>query len=144
MADIVDKATRSRMMAGIRGKNTRPEIAVRKYLHAAGLRFRLHASDLPARPDIVLRSRRTVVFVHGCYWHRHANCRFAYIPKTRKGFWTKKFASNVARDRLSETVLANTGWRVLTIWECESSNARALDRLVRQVCVKPKKKTSPT
>src|SRR5262245_52257493 len=110
------------MMSRIRGTNTLPERIVRKYLHAEGLRFRLHARDLPARPDIVFRNRKLVIFVHGCFWHRHPNCRYAYMPKSRKAFWAKKFASNIARDVSAQKQLMKAGWRVLTIWECQADN----------------------
>src|SRR4051812_1880798 len=99
MVDVVDKATRSRTMSGIRGKDTQPELAVRRYLHSRGLRFRLHKKGLPGRPDLVFPRYRTVVFVHGCFWHRHSRCRFATNPATRPAFWAAKFAQNVARDK---------------------------------------------
>jgi DNA mismatch endonuclease, patch repair protein len=118
MADIVDRATRSRMMSGIRGKNTRPEVKVRRSLHAAGLRYRLHDRRLPGRPDIVLSRFRTVVFVHGCFWHGHAGCRYAYRPKSNVAFWQAKIVGNVERDTRVTHELGLLGWRVLTIWEC--------------------------
>ena len=139
MADIVDRATRSRMMSGIRGSNTLPEKVVRKYLHSAGLRFTLHARDLPARPDIVFRSRRIAVFVHGCFWHRHTDCRFAYMPKTRAEFWTNKFAKNIVRDRRVRNQLRNAGWCVITIWECEVTNPKVLARLAERIAMTPKR-----
>lgn len=142
MVDIVDKATRSRMMSGIRGKNTRPERVVRAYLHSAGLRFRLHAKDLLARPDIVFKSRKAVVFVHGCFWHRHRNCRFAYTPKSRRAFWLGKFKANVARDAAVRKALEAGGWRVMTIWECELSNTRVLEKLARGISTLPKSRRS--
>jgi len=129
MADIVDRATRSRMMSGIGPRDTAPEIDVRRYLHAAGLRFRLHDRGLPGRPDIVLRKFRTVVQVHGCFWHRHKGCRFATVPATNSNFWSAKFAGNVARDRRSSRELKRRGWQVLVIWECQSRRAVAADRL---------------
>lgn len=131
MADIVDKATRSRMMAGIAGKDTRPEVAVRRSLHAAGFRFRLHRRNLPGRPDIVLPKYRTVVFVHGCFWHRHPGCRFATTPGTRRQFWTRKFQENVSRDRRQLAELRRAGWRVAVVWECEATSAARLRRLAR-------------
>lgn len=118
MTDIVDAPTRSRMMAGIRGKNTRPELALRSALHRLGFRFRLHRKDLPGRPDIVLPARRVVVFVNGCFWHRHAGCRYCTVPATRPEFWASKFAANVERDRRNEDALAASGWRVAVVWEC--------------------------
>lgn len=124
MADIVDRETRSRMMAGIRGGDTKPEIAVRSLLHRDGFRFRLRVKDLPGRPDIVLPRYRAVVFVHGCFWHRHPGCRHSYTPKTRAAFWTKKFDANVARDRKASHNLRDAGWRVFVIWECEITKNR--------------------
>jgi DNA mismatch endonuclease (patch repair protein) len=132
MADIVDRATRSRMMAGIRGRDTTPERIVRSHLHRAGLRFRLHESRLSGRPDIVLPRWGAVVFVHGCYWHRHPGCRFATTPSTRVDFWMRKFAENVARDRRNIRALRRAGWRVFVVWECRTSS-RALDALVRGI-----------
>lgn len=118
MADIVDKATRSRMMSGIRGKNTKPELVLRKTLHRMGFRYRLHVSGLPGRPDIVLPKYKAVIFVHGCFWHRH-NCRYFKWPKTNVRFWKDKFTGNKLRDRKSLRELRNSGWRTLVIWECQ-------------------------
>lgn len=117
------------MMSSIRGSNTRPELMVRRYLHGAGLRFRLHGSKLPSRPDIVLPQYRAVVLVHGCFWHRHEGCRFATTPATRSEFWRDKFRRNVTRDRRDELLLRTAGWRVFTVWECEAANEEVLDRL---------------
>lgn len=131
MVDVVDARTRSRMMSGIRGKNTRPEILVRCGLHAQGFRFRLHRKDLPGSPDIVLPRRRAVVLVHGCFWHRHHDCSYATHPKTRPVFWQEKFAANVARDARNTARLEALGWRVATVWECalKSEPGAAVDRL---------------
>ena len=118
MTDIVDKKTRSRMMSGIRGKNTRPEMMVRRALHAAGFRYRLHAKDLPGKPDIVLPKYRAVVFVHGCFWHRHEGCYYATIPKSRQVFWISKLEANRRRDAKTRERLAAAGWRVFVVWEC--------------------------
>ncbi len=118
MVDVVDQATRSRMMAGIRGRDTKPEIAVRRALHAAGFRFRLHDRRLPGRPDLVLPRYRVAIFVHGCFWHRHAGCRFATTPATRPDFWQQKFEANVTRDVQQREALITSGWRVVTVWEC--------------------------
>ena len=128
MTDIVDSKRRSELMAGVRGRDTAPELAVRRITHRMGLRFRLHRKDLPGRPDLVLPKHRLVVFVHGCFWHRHEGCRYAYIPKSRIAFWTKKFASNVARDTRQEAALMAFGWRVLVIWECESRHITEVER----------------
>lgn len=121
---------RSRNMATIRGKNTGPELAVRRILHAMGLRFRVHRKDLPGRPDIVLPRQSTVVFVHGCFWHRHEGCRYTSTPKTRLEFRQGKFDENLARDRRNRIALEEMGWRVLVVWECELRDAEALrDRM---------------
>jgi len=118
MVDVVDAATRSRMMAGIRGSNTKPEITLRRALHAQGLRFRLHGSHLPGRPDIVLPKWRAVILVHGCFWHRHTGCRYATTPATRPEFWSEKFGKNMERDARNVRDLAEAGWRVAIVWEC--------------------------
>jgi DNA mismatch endonuclease, patch repair protein len=106
------------MMAGIRSKNTKPEIAVRKLLHALGYRFRLHRKDLSGRPDIVLPKWRAAILVHGCFWHGHEKCRLFRIPKSRSEFWKTKIGANIARDKLHHDRLLESGWRVLEIWEC--------------------------
>lgn len=127
MVDVVDPVTRSRMMANIKGKDTRPEIALRKALHALGLRFRLHSKRLPGTPDIVLPKWKAAIFVHGCFWHRHESCRYASSPATREEFWNEKFAANVARDRRNQNRLICTGWRVHVVWECELRSRGADD-----------------
>lgn len=119
MADVVDKATRSRMMSGIKGKNTKPEMVVRQGLHRAGYRFRLHARGLPGKPDLILPKWRAAIFVHGCFWHRHPGCRFATTPATRPDFWSEKFRQNVLRDQRNQAALRDQGWRVATVWECD-------------------------
>ncbi len=125
MVDIVSPADRSRMMAGIQGKNTKPELIVRRMLFALGYRFRLHRRDLPGAPDIVMPGRKVAVFVHGCFWHMHQGCRFAKMPTTRPEFWTAKLVANVARDRSAVEKLQGLGWRVLCIWECSTRDAEA-------------------
>lgn len=117
MADVVTKAKRSKMMSGIRSTNTRPEILVRKLLFAKGFRFRLHDRTLPGTPDLVLKKHRTVVFVHGCFWHGH-NCPLFKRPQTRRKFWLDKIQRNQERDRLSVLSLRRSGWNVVTVWEC--------------------------
>jgi DNA mismatch endonuclease, patch repair protein len=129
MTDIVDPETRSQWMSGIRSRDTKPELAVRCFLHRAGLRFRLGGAGLPGRPDVVLPRWRTVVFVHGCFWHRHQGCRFAYNPKSRPEFWQQKFAENVERDVRNMAALEDLGWRPLVVWECEITPPR-LARLI--------------
>jgi len=133
MVDIVDRATRSRMMAGIRGTNTVPELAVRRFLHRSGFRFRLHGRQLPGRPDVVLPKYRAAVFVHGCFWHRHPGCRFATTPATRRAFWQGKFRENVERDRRQQRALRSAGWRVFVVWECELDRPRRLQRLCKEL-----------
>ena len=117
MADVVDPATRSRMMAGIRGKNTAPEILIRKGLHARGFRFRLHDRSLPGAPDLVLRKHRAVIEVNGCFWHAH-DCHLFKWPSGREEFWRAKITSNKDRDARNHARLLEAGWRVLVIWEC--------------------------
>jgi len=122
MTDIIDSKRRSALMAGIRGRDTAPEVAVRRIAHRMGMRFHLHRKDLPGRPDLVFPKHCLVVFVHGCFWHRHEGCRHASTPKSRSAFWTEKFAANVARDARQEAALRARGWRVLVIWECETKH----------------------
>ena len=110
---------RSRNMSAIKSKNTKPEITVRKLLHSMGYRFRLHRKDLPGSPDIVLPKYKTVIFVHGCFWHRHQNCKYASNPKTRREFWEKKFKENIERDKKTQEKLKNLGWKTKIVWECE-------------------------
>lgn len=117
MADVVDAATRSRMMAGIRGKDTAPEMLVRRGLYARGFRYRLHGCDLPGKPDLVFTRRQAVIFVHGCFWHGH-DCHLFKWPGSRQEFWRGKIARNVGRDEVAIATLLARGWRVLTLWEC--------------------------
>ena len=128
MSDIVDSKRRSAMMARVRGRDTAPELAVRRIAHRMGLRFRLHRKDLPGRPDLVFPKHRLAVFVHGCFWHRHKDCRHASTPKTRVAFWDGKFAANVARDARQEAALTRIGWRVLVIWQCETKDEAGVER----------------
>jgi DNA mismatch endonuclease, patch repair protein len=132
MAEKIDPKVRSRMMAGIRGRDTKPELMIRRHLHAQGLRFRLDARDLPGRPDVVLPRWKAVVFAHGCFWHRHQDCSFFRLPKTRPEFWAEKIQRNVERDCAAIEQLRNAGWRVAVIWECalRKEPERTLDSLV--------------
>ncbi|WP_420463387.1 very short patch repair endonuclease [Candidatus Palauibacter sp.] len=123
---------RSANMASIRAKNTRPEITVRRLLHSLGYRYRLHRRDLPGTPDICFPGRKKVIFVHGCFWHRHEGCRRTTTPKTRTSFWENKFTANMVRDRRNMSGLAEIGWEAIVVWECETADLEALaSRLVR-------------
>lgn len=124
MVDVVDKATRSRMMSGIRGKNTKPELVVRSFLHRADFRFRLHDSRLSGKPDIVLKRYESVVFVHGCFWHQHENCLKASMPSSNSKFWKSKLFSNVERDTRNKRALRRDGWKVYVVWECNLTDAK--------------------
>jgi len=115
--DIVSKTKRSQMMAGIRSKNTRPELLIRKALHAKGFRFRLHVKDLPGKPDLVLKKYKVVIFVHGCFWHGH-NCYLFKIPQTRTEFWLEKIQRNIINDEKVILALQEKGWRIANVWEC--------------------------
>lgn len=126
--DRLSKTARSWNMSRIRGGNTGPERAVRSILHRLGYRFRLHAKSLPGRPDVVLPRYSTALFVHGCFWHRHVACPFAYTPKTRVKFWAKKFTTNVVRDRRAISDLHAQGWNVLVVWECDLRDSESLSR----------------
>lgn len=132
MAEL-EAEVRSRIMRSVKRAHTKPEIFVRKLLHSLGLRFRVSRHDLPGSPDIVLPKYKTVIFVHGCFWHRHSGCRFSTTPKVRVEYWLPKFASNVERDARKERELRGLGWRVMIIWECETRDqASLLARLMRE------------
>lgn len=123
---------RTKIMRAVRRESTVPEIAVRKLFHRLGLRFRLHRKDLPGTPDIVLPRYKTVVFVHGCFWHQHPDCRYAAAPKTNRDYWLPKLAANVERDKRKEEALRVLGWRVLVIWECEIRDLEGLSSRIRR------------
>lgn len=133
MADFLSPRERSERMSRIRGKDTRPELALRKVLHGLGLRYRLHGAGLPGKPDLVFPRYKAVVFVHGCFWHRHPGCSIATTPKSNTAFWLEKFEKNVARDARVIAQLEGQGWKVLVAWECELSTlpkaARVGERL---------------
>ncbi|MBN2285805.1 MAG: DNA mismatch endonuclease Vsr [Tissierellales bacterium] len=135
--DRISKKHRSWNMSRIRSKNTKPEIIVRSILHRNGYRFRLHKKDLPGKPDIVLPKFNTVVFVHGCFWHRHENCSDATTPKTSTDFWQKKFEDNVKRDKRNIKALQEAGWKVIIIWECEIGNPTNVLQKIEE-CIKKK------
>ena len=119
MADTLSREKRSWNMSRITGKDTKPELLLRSMLHREGYRFRLHDKRLPGKPDIVLPKYRTVIFVNGCFWHRHENCKFAYTPKSRRDFWLKKLEETVQCDRKKQGLLVDMGWQVEVVWECE-------------------------
>jgi len=135
--DRLSENRRSQNMSKIRSTNTRPEMAVRSLLHSVGFRFRLHVKALPGKPDIVLRKHSLVLFVNGCFWHRHQGCRFAYETKSRVSFWKQKFADTVKRDERNVALLKSAGWKVGVVWECETKSEKklrdTLERLLRQL-----------
>jgi DNA mismatch endonuclease (patch repair protein) len=129
--DTMDRQARSSLMGRIRGTNTKPELVVRRLAHRLGFRFRLHRRDLPGSPDLVFPGLQKVVFVHGCYWHRHPGCRKAYEPKSNVAFWAKKFAENVIRDERALADLRQQGWDSLVVWECEVGDLESLASRLR-------------
>ncbi|WP_285011094.1 very short patch repair endonuclease [Pedobacter faecalis] len=139
MADVHSKETRSYNMSKIRGKNTKPEMLVRKFLHAQGFRYRLHVKDLPGKPDIVLPKYKTVIFVHGCFWHGHEGCRYYVVPKTRTEWWQAKINGNINKDLSVKALLINAGWSVIEVWECDlkkqsfSNRINELANAIRQI-----------
>lgn len=133
MVDHVDCRKRSEMMRAVKSRNTSTEMIVRSAAHRLGLRFRLHRADLPGRPDLVFPKWKAVVFVNGCFWHRHKGCKKATLPKSNISFWTKKFAQNVERDRRNKRKLESLGWRVFVIWQCEAKNIEDTKILIRRM-----------
>lgn len=129
MADVLTPAQRHDCMSRIRGRNTKPEMTVRSWLHRNGYRFRIHQPDLPGKPDIVLKKYHLAIFVNGCYWHRHPGCRYAAMPATNREFWMKKFAQNVSRDQACIEKLEASGWNTLVIWECQVCDGTFAERL---------------
>jgi DNA mismatch endonuclease, patch repair protein len=130
VVDHVNRAKRSLIMAAVHSKDTSPEMAVRRIVHGLGFRYRLHVRSLPGCPDLAFPGRRKAIFVHGCFWHRHRNCRYATLPKTRREFWAAKFAANVVRDRRARRDLKRLEWAVLSVWQCELTNpSRLAERL---------------
>lgn len=136
MADVHDKDTRSYNMSRIKGKDTKPEMLVRKFLHANGYRYRLHVKDMPGKPDIVLPKYKTVIFVHGCFWHGHENCKYFTIPKTKSEWWEAKISGNIANDIKAMDMLIQSGWQIITIWTCElkpKTHEQTLNKLIKQL-----------
>lgn len=130
MTDTVSAAKRSEIMSAIRPANTQPELRLRSVLHRQGYRYRVNVHALPGRPDLVFPSRRKVIFVNGCFWHRHHGCRYATLPKSRVDYWTAKFAATVERDKRNAAALRRLGWKSLVVWECE---LRQIDRVLARV-----------
>lgn len=133
MADFLSTSERSERMSRIRGKNTQPELALRKALHRLGLRYRLHGADLPGKPDLVFPRHKAVVLVHGCFWHRHSGCSIATTPKSNTAFWVEKFEKNIARDARVLAQLQTRGWKVFIAWECELSTPAKAARMAEQL-----------
>ena len=124
MADVHSKETRSYNMSQIKGRNTKPEMLVRKFLHAQGFRYKLHDKTLPGKPDIVLPKYKTVIFIHGCFWHGHNSCKYYVVPKTRTEWWLQKINGNIANDEKAVKALKKDGWKIITIWECDLKPAK--------------------
>lgn len=131
--DRISKEHRSWNMSRIKAKNTSPELRVRSVLHGMGYRFRIHRNDLPGKPDIILAKFHQIIFVHGCYWHRHKGCTLAYTPKTRTEFWQEKFDNNVERDKKVFHQLIDLGWKVDVIWECETKSPDSIEARINEV-----------
>lgn len=148
LMDIWNKEKRSECMSRIRSKNTKPELALRKALFARGFRYRVNDKKLPGKPDIVLPKYKTVIFIHGCFWHGHEDCKYAYIPKTNTRFWIDKITSNAERDKVNAEKLTALGWNVLTVWECEIRHTHKqnltplIDRVEAEILVNMTKKIS--
>ena len=141
--DSVSPDRRSEIMSKVSGKHTAPELNVRRLLHSLGYRFRLHRKDLPGRPDIVLPKHRAVIFVHGCFWHRHVGCPNTRTPKSNVDFWERKFHDNLQRDKRVESKLDAAGWRSWVIWECECRDVEALTRRILEYLGKPRRNDLP-
>lgn len=132
MADNLTTQQRRYAMSQVRGQNTKPEKTVRSLLHRLGFRFRKNVKNLPGKPDIVLPKYRTAIFVNGCFWHGHENCKRATMPNTRREFWEKKISSNISRDKRSIELLQQNGWRVMTIWQCQLRNQKESEEIVKK------------
>lgn len=131
MPDTLTPQARSERMSRVRAKDSKPEMQLRRLVHGLGFRYRLHARDLPGKPDLVLPRWRAVIFMHGCFWHRHPGCALARLPKSKLDFWQTKLEANRQRDRLNQQRLRELGWRVLVVWECELKHLDRVARVVR-------------
>jgi len=137
MADVHSKAIRSYNMSKIRGKDTKPELIIRRFLHSRGFRYRLHRKDLPGKPDIVLPKYKTIIFVQGCFWHGHDGCKYYVVPKTRTDWWLNKINGNIRKDLSSRQMLVSNGWTVIDVWECELKKSKidaTLENLITRIC----------
>ena len=144
MADRVPPEKRSEIMRAVRGKNTGPEMTVRSAAHRLGLRFRLHDANLPGRPDMVLPKWKTVIFINGCFWHRHENCKKATMPKSNVDFWQAKFEANLARDECNYRSLSELGWRAIVVWQCEARSREEATKLLSDHFFGRQRRKSPT
>lgn len=138
MADVHTKQQRSYNMSRIKAKDTKPEMLVRRFLHAHGFRYRLHDKKLPGKPDIVLPRYKTVIFIHGCFWHGHTNCKYFTMPKTRTEWWTEKINRNKLNDRQAQQLLKNEGFIIFTIWECDlkpNKSEKTLSKLLKNIVI---------
>lgn len=136
MADVLSKEQRQKCMSHVKSKNTKPEVLVRSFLFAKGFRFRLHRKDLPGKPDIVLPKYKTVIFINGCFWHGHPNCKYATLPETNRDFWSDKISGNMERDKVTFSLLEKMGWKVLVIWQCElkpKTKDQTLQNLITEI-----------
>lgn len=133
MVDFVSKEKRSKIMRGVKSKNTKPEMLVRSMLHAQGYRFRLHRKDLPGNPDICLPKHKTIIFVHGCFWHHHQACKEGRIPESNNTFWKEKIHKNMERDQRAISALIDLGWKVIVLWECEIKDSKSLISRLREI-----------
>lgn len=136
MADVHEPEVRSYNMSQIKSKDTKPEILVRKFLHANGFRFRIHDKKLPGKPDIVLKKYKAIIFIHGCFWHGHEGCKYFVVPKTRTQWWLDKIARNKTKDNETDRILQENGWRIITIWECElkkNNRQKTLEILIQNL-----------
>jgi DNA mismatch endonuclease (patch repair protein) len=131
--DIKSRKLRSLNMSKIRSKNTKPELIVRSIIHKKGFRFRLHVSGLPGKPDLVFPKYKNVIFIHGCFWHRHENCKYSYMPKSNIDFWKNKFSDNVRKFKKARNLLKKSGWRVIVLWECEIENKSKLEKKLQLI-----------
>jgi DNA mismatch endonuclease (patch repair protein) len=133
MADHLSAEKRSWNMSRIHAEDTKPELAVRSFIHRKGYRFRLHDKNLPGKPDIVLKKYKTVIFVHGCFWHQHKGCKRASVPKSNMDYWIPKLEGNKVKDRKNRCLLKRLGWTVIVIWECEAENIKKLKKIIKEI-----------